>query len=113
MATNFIATQSKMKALLQRHGFNMKKGFGQNFLIDLNILQKIVTTAGIDEKTIAVEIGPGAGSLTQVLASKAKAVYCFEIDHKLAPLLDETLAEFPNTNVIFADFLKADFLHSK
>jgi len=108
MEKEYIATYKRMTELLQRHGFNMKKNFGQNFLIDLNILKKIVKVAGVDEQTIAVEIGAGVGSLTQVLATYAQRVQCFEIDYKLQPLLTETLVDFPNVEVLFEDFLKAD-----
>lgn len=108
MTRTYIATQSKITALLKKHGFNIKKNFGQNFLVDQNILRKIVKTAAVDGKTIAVEIGPGVASLTQMLATSAKAVQCFEIDYKLAPLLEETLTDFPNVDIIFQDFLQVD-----
>ncbi|MGL5041609.1 MAG: 16S rRNA (adenine(1518)-N(6)/adenine(1519)-N(6))-dimethyltransferase RsmA [Culicoidibacterales bacterium] len=105
-----IASQKKIAALLSKHGFNIKKSFGQNFLIDKNILTKIVTTAGITKETIALEIGPGVGSLTQFLGDVAKTVYCFEIDHKLESLLAETLESYDNIHVIYKDFLKEDLV---
>jgi len=104
----YIASPRRLKELLARHDFIFKKNFGQNFLIDTNVLRKIVLSAGIDETTIALEIGPGVGSLTQVLATHASRVECFEIDTRLAPLLDETLAHYPNVSVHFTDFLQLD-----
>lgn len=104
----YIASQKKLTELLAQHGFNIKKSFGQNFLIDKNILKKIVVTSGITKDVIALEIGPGVGSLTQFLSVAAKAVYCFEIDHKLEALLEDTLESCENTTVIFSDFLKQD-----
>ncbi|GBU10731.1 ribosomal RNA small subunit methyltransferase A [Erysipelotrichaceae bacterium] len=104
----YIASQKKLKSLLEKHGFHIKKSFGQNFLIDKNILKKIVTTAEITAEDIVLEIGPGVGSLTQFLSESAKKVSCFEIDYKLEALLAESLAEYTNVEVVFADFLKTD-----
>ena len=78
-----IADYSVTKAVLERHGFTFKKSFGQNFLTDTNILQKIVDTAEIDDQVNVIEIGPGIGALTEFLAERAAQVMAFEIDHRL------------------------------
>ena len=104
----YIGNKTELVALLERHDFNFKKMFGQNFLIDTNILKKIVRTAGVTKDVTAIEIGPGAGALTQVLAEEAKEVHAFEIDHKLLPLLEETVLHNEHVTVYFEDFLKTD-----
>jgi len=104
----YIASPRRLKELLSRHDFIIKKNFGQNFLIDTNVLRKIVLKAGIDDTTICLEIGPGVGSLTQMLATYAKRVECFEIDTKLVPLLEETVGDYRNVSVHFTDFLQLD-----
>lgn len=103
-----IADYSVTKAVLERHGFTFKKSFGQNFLTDTNILQKIVDTAEIDEKVNVIEIGPGIGALTEFLAENAAEVMAFEIDDRLVPILADTLRDFDNVQVINKDVLKAD-----
>ncbi len=103
-----ISSPSKTKELLKKHGFSFKKSFGQNFLIDGNVLNNIVSEAEITDETLVIEIGPGIGALTQYIADRAKKVLAFEIDHRLEPLLQETLEEYPNVEVVFEDFLKAD-----
>ena len=95
--------------VLMRHGFDFKKKFGQNFLSDGNLLSAIAEDAGVDETTTVLEIGAGAGALTRALAERAKRVVAFEIDRTLAPVLEETLAGFPNAEVRFADFETCDF----
>lgn len=104
----WIATPKATKELLARHGFSFKKSLGQNFLIDLNILQKIVQAGELDKATGALEIGPGIGALTQFLADRAGKVVAFEIDGRLLPLLQETVAWQPHVTVIHQDVLKAD-----
>ncbi|MDY5974033.1 16S rRNA (adenine(1518)-N(6)/adenine(1519)-N(6))-dimethyltransferase RsmA, partial [Streptococcus hyovaginalis] len=96
------------KSVLERHGFTFKKSFGQNFLTDTNILQKIVDTAEIDENVNVIEIGPGIGALTEFLAENAAEVMAFEIDDRLVPILADTLRDFDNIQVINKDVLKAD-----
>jgi len=83
-----------------------KKKFGQNFLTDTNLLSAIVRDSGVDNSSVVVEVGPGAGALTKELAKVAKCVYAFEIDRELESVLDENLAEFDNVKVVFRDFLK-------
>lgn len=103
-----IADYSVTKSVLERHGFTFKKSFGQNFLTDTNILQKIVDTAEIDKSVNVIEIGPGIGALTEFLAETAAEVMAFEIDDRLIPILADTLRDFDNVQVVNQDILKAD-----
>ena len=103
-----IADYSVTKAVLERHGFTFKKSFGQNFLTDTNILQKIVDTADIDENVNVIEIGPGIGALTEFLAENAAEVMAFEIDDRLIPILQDTLRDHDNVKVVNEDILKTD-----
>ena len=103
-----IADYSVTRAVLERHGFTFKKSFGQNFLTDTNILQKIVDTAEIDENVNVIEIGPGIGALTEFLAENAAEVMTFEIDDRLVPILADTPRDFDNVRVVNEDILKSD-----
>lgn len=103
-----IADYSVTRAVLERHEFTFKKSFGQNFLTDTNILQKIVDTAEIDKNVNVIEIGPGIGALTEFLAENAAEVMAFEIDDRLIPILADTLHDFDNVKVINEDILKSD-----
>lgn len=103
-----IADYSVTRAVLERHGFTFKKSFGQNFLTDTNILQKIVDTAEIDRNVNVIEIGPGIGALTEFLAENAAEVMTFEIDERLVPILADTLRDFDNVRVVNEDILKSD-----
>lgn len=103
-----IADKTVTRAILERHGFTFKKSFGQNFLTDTNILQKIVDTAEIDKGVNVIEIGAGIGALTEFLAENAAEVMAFEIDDRLIPILADTLARFDNVQVVNQDILKAD-----
>ena len=103
-----IADYSVTRAILERHGFTFKKSFGQNFLTDTNILQKIVDTAEVDKKVNVIEIGPGIGALTEFLAENAAEVMAFEIDDRLVPILADTLRDFDNVTVVNQDILKVD-----
>jgi len=94
--------------LIRKYGLALKKSLGQNFLIDPNILRHIVAAAELDQSKGALEIGPGAGALTQQLAKKAGRVVAVEIDRRLQPVLAETLAPYPNATVVFSDVLKLD-----
>ena len=105
-----IADYSVTKAVLERHGFTFKKSFGQNFLTDTNILQKIVDTAEVDDQVNVIEIGPGIGALTEFLAERAAEVMAFEIDHRLVPILADTLRDFDNVTVVNEDILKVDLV---
>ncbi len=105
-----IAVPSKTKEILARHGFTMKKSLGQNFLTDPNVLRKIVATAGIDDQTNVIEVGPGIGALTQHLAKAAQKVLAFEIDDRLIPVLADTLAAYDNVKIVNQDILTADLI---
>ena len=106
--TERIATPIRTRAIMERYGFNFKKGFGQNFLIDTNVLDNIADAAGITSEDTVLEIGPGFGSLTQTIAERAKKVISLEIDTKLIPILNETLADYNNIEIINKDVLKCD-----
>ncbi|EMC42757.1 16S rRNA (adenine(1518)-N(6)/adenine(1519)-N(6))-dimethyltransferase RsmA [Streptococcus mutans] len=103
-----IADKTVTRAILERHGFTFKKSFGQNFLTDTNILQKIVDTAEIDKTVNVIEIGPGIGALTEFLAENAAEVMAFEIDDRLVSILADTLRDFDNIKVFNEDILKSD-----
>ncbi|WP_285289047.1 16S rRNA (adenine(1518)-N(6)/adenine(1519)-N(6))-dimethyltransferase RsmA [Apilactobacillus xinyiensis] len=103
-----IATPARTQAILNRYHLSAKKSLGQNFLTDLNILQKIVDAANVSDADNIIEIGPGIGGLTEQLAKRAKKVLAFEIDQNLLPVLDDTLAEYNNVKVINQDILQAN-----
>ena len=103
-----IANPANTIDIIKKYDFNFQKKFGQNFLIDTHVLDKICAESGLKENDLAIEIGPGIGALTQYLANAAKAVVTIEIDRNLLPILDETLADYKNTSIINADFLKID-----
>ena len=94
--------------IIQKHGFMFQKKFGQNFLIDTRVLEKIVAAAGVTKDDCVLEIGPGIGTLTQYLAEAAGHVIAVEIDRNLIPILEETLAEHENVTVVNQDILKTD-----
>ena len=95
-------------AVLQKYGFNFQKKFGQNFLIDTHVLDKIIAAAGITKDDFVLEIGPGIGTMTQYLACAAREVVAVEIDKNLIPILEDTLSEYDNVSVINEDILKVD-----
>ncbi len=95
-------------AVLQKYHFNFQKKFGQNFLIDPRALEKIVGSAGITREDFVLEIGPGIGTLTQYLCENAREVSAVEIDRNLIPILEETLHDYENVEVIHEDILKVD-----
>ncbi|EPZ37476.1 MULTISPECIES: 16S rRNA (adenine(1518)-N(6)/adenine(1519)-N(6))-dimethyltransferase RsmA [Anoxybacillus] len=103
-----IATPTRTKEILAKYGFSFKKSLGQNFLIEPNILHRIVDFAELSERTGVIEIGPGIGALTEQLARRAKKVIAFEIDQRLLPILADTLSPYSNVSVIHQDILKAD-----
>ena len=94
----------EQKDFIKEYDFKFKKKFGQNFLTDENILNNIVSSSGVDEDTLVIEIGPGAGALTKKLAKYAKKVIAYEIDETLSPIL----STIDNVDIIFCDFLKRD-----
>ena len=93
---------------IKKHGFDFQKKFGQNFLIDGRVLDKIILAADIQPQDCVLEIGPGIGTMTQYLAEHAGKVIAVEIDEKLIPILEETLQEYSNVTVIQGDILKID-----
>ena len=95
-------------ALLRAHGLRPDKRLGQNFLQDHNALEKIVLAAGLEADDEVLEIGPGLGSLTRLLAARARAVTAVELDRRLLPALEQVLAEFPNTRILNGDILRLD-----
>jgi 16S rRNA (adenine1518-N6/adenine1519-N6)-dimethyltransferase len=103
-----IATPVRTREILDKYGFSFKKSLGQNFLIDTNILNRIVDHANLTESSAAIEVGPGIGALTEQLARRSKKVMAFEIDQRLLPILADTLSPYPNVKVIHQDILKAD-----
>ncbi|WP_416148110.1 16S rRNA (adenine(1518)-N(6)/adenine(1519)-N(6))-dimethyltransferase RsmA [Salipaludibacillus sp. HK11] len=103
-----IATPKRTKEILNQYGFSFKKSLGQNFLIDPNILIKIVRAANLSEKSGVIEIGPGIGALTEQLAKVAERVLAYEIDQRLIPILAETLSPYPHVKIMHQDVLKTD-----
>ena len=95
-------------AVLQRYGFNFQKKYGQNFLIDTHVLDKIIGAAQIGPDDFVLEIGPGIGTMTQYLCERAREVMAVEIDDKLIPILKETLQPYDNVEVLHGDILKQD-----
>ena len=94
--------------IIQKYEFMFQKKFGQNFLIDTHVLEKIITSAGVTKEDCVLEIGPGIGTMTQYLAENARQVVAVEIDKNLIPILGETLAEYDNVTIINEDILKVD-----
>lgn len=94
--------------VLQKYHFNFQKKYGQNFLIDPHVLDKIIGESGIEKEDMILEIGPGIGTMTQYLAEAAREVVAIEIDKNLIPILEDTLSEYKNVTVINQDVLKVD-----
>ncbi|HAP78721.1 MAG TPA: 16S rRNA (adenine(1518)-N(6)/adenine(1519)-N(6))-dimethyltransferase [Ruminococcus sp.] len=99
---------STVKDIMSRHGFSFSKGLGQNFLINPNVCPKIAEMGNANQNSGIIEIGTGFGTLTAELAKRAKKVVAIEIDSRLIPVLDETLAEFDNVKIINQDFMEID-----
>lgn len=95
-------------AMLQKYHFNFQKKFGQNFLIDPHVLDRIVAAAGVTKEDCVLEIGPGIGTMTQYLAEAARKVVAVEIDKALIPILEESLSAYDNVTIIHGDILKVD-----
>ncbi len=104
----YLGNPQETIAVLQKYGFNFQKKFGQNFLIDTHVLEKIVSAAEIGPDDFVLEIGPGIGTMTQYLCEAAREVVAVEIDTKLIPILEDTLSEYDNVTVINDDILKVD-----
>ncbi len=104
----YLGNSARTKEILAKYNMSAKKKFGQNFLIDSNVLDGIVEAAGVTKDDCVLEIGPGIGSLTQYLAEAAGRVVAVEIDRGLLPVLADTLSEYDNVTVINEDILKVD-----
>ncbi len=98
----------KTKQIIKKYEFNFKKNFGQNFLVDERVLDKIVNAADINENDLVIEVGPGIGTLTQAMAKRAGKVVSVEIDKTLVPILGELLEDYNNVEIINEDILKVD-----
>ncbi|PAV28554.1 16S rRNA (adenine(1518)-N(6)/adenine(1519)-N(6))-dimethyltransferase [Virgibacillus profundi] len=108
MPKKHIATPTRTKEILAKYKFSFKKSLGQNFLVDVNILENIIKHAGIDKDTGAIEIGPGIGALTEQLAIHADKVVAYEIDQRLLPILKDTLQDYSNIDIVHQDILESD-----
>ena len=108
MPTPYLGNPIRCEAVLNHFGFSFRKKYGQNFLIDEDVLTGIVAASNVTDDDVVLEIGPGIGSLTQYLASAAKKVIAVEIDKTLLPILDHTLEGWENVRIINADILKTD-----
>lgn len=105
----YIATKNKTKEVMDKYEIFFKKKFGQNFLIDKNIIEKIISSANVTKDDVVIEVGPGIGNMTQYLATASKKVIAIEIDKDLVEILkNDTLKDFDNVEVISSDILKLD-----
>lgn len=104
----FLGTPRNTIEVLKKYNFNFQKKYGQNFLIDNHILQKIIAASGITKQDCVLEIGPGIGTMTQYLAENAREVVAVEIDKALIPILEDTLSSYDNITVMNEDILKVD-----
>ena len=104
----YLGNPSGTIEVLQKYNFNFQKKFGQNFLIDPHVLDKIIGAAEITKEDCVLEIGPGIGTMTQYLAEHAREVIAVEIDKNLIPILEDTLSDYDNVTVINEDILKVD-----
>lgn len=108
MTKPYLGNPQETIAVLQKYDFVFQKKFGQNFLIDTHVLDKIVSAAEITKEDVVLEIGPGIGTLTQYLAYQAKEVIAVEIDKALIPILQDTLSGYDNVTILNEDILKVD-----
>ncbi|MHB1126071.1 MAG: 16S rRNA (adenine(1518)-N(6)/adenine(1519)-N(6))-dimethyltransferase RsmA [Bacillota bacterium] len=103
-----LSSPKEVIKVLEKFDLKFKKGLGQNFLIDANIIRKIIDAADLGPQDLAIEIGPGIGTLTQALAQRAGQVVAVELDRELIPVLKYTLSEYPNVRIVTGDALKLD-----
>lgn len=108
MENKHLGNPTNTREIIDKYGFMFQKRFGQNFLIDGNVVEKIVREAGVTKDDFVLEIGPGIGTMTQLLCENAREVAAVEIDTNLIPILKETLAPYDNVMVINEDILKVD-----
>lgn len=108
MTAPYLGNPRKTIEVLQKYAFVFQKKYGQNFLIDTHVLDKIINAAKITEDDFVLEIGPGIGTMTQYLASSAREVFAVEIDRALIPILEDTLSAYENVTILNEDILKVD-----
>ena len=108
MTAPYLGNPKKTIEVLQKYEFVFQKKYGQNFLIDTHVLDKIINAAEITEDDFVLEIGPGIGTMTQYLASAAREVFAVEIDRALIPILEDTLQDYSNVTILNEDILKVD-----
>ena len=108
MTAPYLGNPKKTIEVLQKYEFVFQKKYGQNFLIDTHVLDKIINAAEITKEDFVLEIGPGIGTMTQYLASSAREVFAVEIDRALIPILEDTLSEYENVTILNEDILKVD-----
>lgn len=108
LCMNYLGIPQNTIAVLKKHQFTFQKKYGQNFLIDTHVLEKIVEASDITKEDVCLEIGPGIGTMTQYLCENAGKVIAVEIDRNLIPILSETLAEYDNARVLQGDIMKVD-----
>ena len=113
MARPYLGNPKYTIEVLQKYHFVFQKRFGQNFLIDEHVLEKIIESSGITKDDFILEIGPGIGTMTQYLAEAAREVAAVEIDSSLIPILKDTLKDWDNVSVINNDILKTDIKRSQ
>lgn len=104
----YLGNSKETIAILKKYNFNFQKKFGQNFLIDTHVLDKIIESAHITKEDFVLEIGPGIGTMTQYLCERARKVIAVEIDKNLIPILEDTLSEYSNIEILQNDILKLD-----
>ena len=108
MTAPYLGNPKRTIEVLQKYDFVFQKKYGQNFLIDTHVLDKIINAAQITKEDFVLEIGPGIGTMTQYLASRAREVFAVEIDKALIPILEDTLSEYENVTILNEDILKVD-----
>ena len=108
MTAPYLGNPKKTIEVLQKYAFVFQKKYGQNFLIDTHVLDKIIDAANVTEEDFVLEIGPGIGTMTQYLASRAREVFAVEIDKALIPILEDTLSGYENVTILNEDILKVD-----
>ena len=108
MTVPYLGNPKRTIEVLQKYDFVFQKKFGQNFLIDTHVLEKIIKAANVTEDDFVLEIGPGNGTMTQYLASAARQVFAVEIDKALIPILEDTLKDYSNVTILNEDILKVN-----
>jgi len=105
---DYISTHSKTLEIIKKHNFIVKKGYGQNFLVDQHVINKIIAGSNVSDTDLVIEIGPGIGGLTERLAAVSKHLVAIEIDKALIPILEESFSSYDNVEILNQDILKTD-----